>query len=121
MERDHLAQLLDENSDASSACRSALLQGAELIVWDGTTPADRMVPTYVRRQMLTIATGTATVGFPEALAALRSAGVAPVRLGQVTATEPPYLYMVFLTGEPTAVVACFGIRRDPQGAAAVTG
>jgi hypothetical protein len=113
MNRDSLAQLLDTPDYASSACRHALLGGADLIMWDGRTPADQMVPAYERRQARTVAAGLSTLGFPEALVALRDLHTEPVQLVQVTVTNPGYLFMVFLAGDPAAVVACIGIEQGP--------
>jgi hypothetical protein len=114
VERNELAQLLDTSTYAWGtyawgACRHALLDGAPFILWDGSVPASRLLPAYERREMRTVADGIATVGFAEAVASLRSAGNQPVRLGQVTVADPPYLFMLFLAGDESAVVACLGI------------
>jgi hypothetical protein len=111
MERDNLTTLLSDSGEASTACRDALLDGADLIMWNGWAPADRILPAYERREARTIAGGVSTLGFPEALDGLRRAGVRPVQVGQVTATTPPYVFMFFLTEEP-ALVACVGIGRS---------
>jgi hypothetical protein len=117
MERDALANLLDHTSSTATAtaCRTALLAGAELRIWGGGAPADQMLPAYQRRQVATASAGTATIGFPEALAALRHAGSQRVHLAQVTTTEPEYLYLVFLAGEPMTVIACIRIDKDNPG------
>lgn len=112
--RDHLAQLLDSPGYASSACRHALLEGAEFIVWDGSAPASGMVPAYERREAHTVARGIPTLGFPEALASLRSVGAAQVQLGQVTVANPPYLFMLFLAADSSEVVACLGVDQEHQ-------
>src|SRR5258705_253197 len=109
MERDQLANLLDQTDGTARACRAALLDGADYKLWEGTTPASRMLPAYERRQTQTIASGAITMGFAEALLALRGAGAADVRLGQVTVVSPPYMFMVFLAGDANAVIGCFGI------------
>ena len=114
MERDHLAHLLDRTDHASTACRTALLSGADFVLWDGSTPASRMVPAYERRQAQTTASGAATLGLDEALATLREAGVTGIRLGQVTLSDPPYVFMVFLAGDPASVIACFGVGASPS-------
>jgi hypothetical protein len=49
------------------------------------------------------------LGLDEALATLREAGVISVRLGQVTVSDPPCVFMVFLAGDPASVIACFGV------------
>jgi hypothetical protein len=109
VERNELAQLLDISGYASGACRHALLGGAGFTVWDDAVPASRIVPAYERRAVRTVAEGTPTLGFADAVAALRRIGTQPVRLGQVTVTEPPYVFMVFLSGDASTVVACLGI------------
>lgn len=116
MERDTLAQLLDQADPTAgaAACRTALVAGAELVIWGGGAPANQMLPAYQRRQVATVTAGTATTGFPEALAALRDAGTERVQLIQVSTTRPPYVYMVFLSGDPIAVVACVGIDKDQR-------
>ena len=111
MERNRLAQLLNGPGYAFSACRHALLEGAEFILWEGSAPAHRMLPAYERREAHTISEGIATLGFPEALVALRAVGAEPVRLGQVTVADPPYLFMIFLAADDAAVVACLGIEQ----------
>jgi hypothetical protein len=112
MERDQLAKLLDQTDGTARACRAALLDGADYKLWEGTTPASRMVPAYERRQTQTIASGASTMGFADALVTLRGAGVADIRLGQVTAVNPPYVFMVFLAEDSTSVVGCFGIGQS---------
>ncbi len=110
MERNQLATLLEGPGYASSACRHALLDGARFVVWDNAGPADRMVEAYERRAVSAAAAGTSTLGFAEALAALRAAGGQQVRLGTVTLADPSYRFTVFLAVDPEAVVACLGIQ-----------
>ena len=109
MKREDLAQLLDGASYAGAACRHALQDGAEFILWHGTAPADRMVPAYERRAARALADGVPTLGFTEALDGLRRAGRQDLLLGQVTLVDPPYLFMVFLAADAAALVACVGI------------
>lgn len=111
MQRDELTHLLDGGGNASQACRTALLSGADLTLWDDAAPAARIVPAYERRHARTISTGAKTLGFPEALTALRGAGGRAIRLGKVTSADPPYVFMVFLAAEPASVIACFGAER----------
>lgn len=73
-----------------------------------------MVPAYERRQAQTIASGAATLGLDQALTTLREAGVTGVRLGQVTVSDPPYVFMVFLAGDPASVIACFGVGQTAR-------
>ena len=117
MERNRLAALLDGPGYASSACRHVLLDGAWFVVWDKSGPADRMVETYERREASAAATGTSTLGFAEALTALRAAGRQQLRLSTVTLAQPAYQFTIFLALGLDAVVACLGIRGiDPPTA-----
>lgn len=114
MDRDRLAQLLDTPAYATSACRHALLDGAEFTVWEGSVPASSMVPAYERRERHTEAAGIPTVGFPAAIANLREMGTRRVQVGQVKVTNPPYVFMVFLDEDSTAVVACVGVDQQRE-------
>ena len=110
MTRDELAELLETPGYAASACRHALLDGARFVVWENSGPANQMVPAYERQEALAAGSGTASIGFSEALTALRAAGAQLVRLGTVTIAQPPYRFTVFLASDPQAVVACLGIE-----------
>ena len=112
MERDQLVELLDGPGDAGSACRHALLDGAAFLVWEGSAAADRMIPAYERRQRRAAAEGMATLGFSEALVALRAMGTQQLRLGQVALLDNTYRFMLFLAADLSAVVACLGIESD---------
>ena len=115
MDRQNLAALLEGPGYAEIACRQALLDGARFVVWDGSGRADLMVEAYERKQASALAAGTSTLGFAEALAALRSAGAQRLRLGNITLAVPPYRFTVFLAMDPEAVVACLGIEgRDDR-------
>jgi hypothetical protein len=111
MDQDHLTSLLSHSNDAGSACRDALLDGAELILWHGSAPADRMLAAYRRRHARTVADAVESIGFPEALENLGRAGTRELNLGQVTVADPAYVYMVFMSEDPPALVACVGIAR----------
>lgn len=114
MERNQLAELLDGPDYAFNACRHALLGGATFLVWEGSTAADRMVPAFERRQQRAAADGTATLGFPEGLAALRAMGTQPLRLGQVTLLDHTYRFMLFLDADLDTVVACIGVEGEQR-------
>jgi hypothetical protein len=102
-------ELLDGPGDAGNACRHALLDGAAFLVWKGSAAADGMVPAYERRRRAA-AEGVATLGFPEALVALRAMGTQQLRLGQVALLDNTYRFMLFLAADLSAVLACFGIE-----------
>jgi hypothetical protein len=111
VDQEYLCQLLDYSNEAGSACREALLHGAELIVWHGTAPADRVLAAYRRRHARTVADDVESIGFLEALDDLGRAGTCELTLGQVTVVDPAYVYMIFLTACPPSLVACVGIAR----------
>jgi hypothetical protein len=112
MDQQDLTDLLDGSTEAGSACRTALLEGAELILWQGSVPADRMLAAYRRRHAHVLADAVESVGFTEALEDLESAGTRQLNLAQVTVADPAYVYMLFLTYAPPALVACLGIARS---------
>jgi hypothetical protein len=112
MDRQRLTQLLNHTNEAGSACRDALLDGAELMLWRGSAPADRMLAAYRRRHAQTIADAIESIGFTEALDHLSLAGTRELSLGQVTRTDPEYVYMFFTTADPPTLVACLGIARE---------
>jgi hypothetical protein len=111
MDQKTLTRLLNHSNEAGEACRDALLDGADLILWRGAAPADRMLAAYRRRHARTIADAVESIGFTEALDDLRRAGTRQLHLGQVTAIDPNYVYMIFMTNEPETLVACLGIAR----------
>jgi hypothetical protein len=111
MDQNAVTQLLNRSSEAGEACRDALLDGAQLILWRGSAPADRMLAAYRRRHARAIADGVDTIGFVQALDDLGRAGTSQLSLGQVTVADPAYIYMIFMVNEPPALVACVGIAR----------
>jgi hypothetical protein len=112
MNQERITQLLNHSNEAGSACRDALLDGAELILWRGSAPADRMLAAYRRRYARAVADAVESIGFTEALDDLRRAGTRELNLGQVTVADPAYVYMIFTTEDPPTLVACVGIARD---------
>jgi len=112
MDQERLTQILADTNEAGSACRAALLNGAELILWRGSAPADRMLAAYRRRHAQILANATGSIGFTEALDQLARAGTRDLNLGQVTAAHPAYVYMIFTTNEPPRLIACVGIARN---------
>jgi hypothetical protein len=111
MDQESLTQLLNHSNEAGEACRDALLDGADLILWHGAAPADRMLAAYRRRHARTVADAVESIGFSEALSDLQRAGTSQLSLGQVTANDPAYVYMIFMSNDPPSLVACVGIAR----------
>ncbi|WP_405912691.1 hypothetical protein OG760_16065 [Streptomyces sp. NBC_00963] len=112
-ERDVLAQLLAGDDEASAAALEAFHSGASYIVWGGTPRADSLARTYGRRLRLTQSTGTQTVGLERAVQLLGRHD-RPVRLGQVKAADGTWVFLLFLTEDASALVACTSVRqREP--------
>jgi hypothetical protein len=111
MNQERIAQLLDGGTGAASACRAALIDGANLILWQSSAPADRMLAAYRRRHAQVLADAVDSIGFTEALDDLQRAGTRELCLGQVTVAHPAYIYMLFLTNDPPKLIACLGVAR----------
>jgi hypothetical protein len=112
MDRDRLVSLLSGSHDAHAACRAALRDGAPFVVYGHPLPANNFLGTYRRRQRHTRETGIPTLGFDLAIEALAAADTLPLRLGSVTATDPPYHFQLFLREDMSAVVACLGVDQQ---------
>jgi len=110
MDWDRLVRLLAGDDDASVAALAAVLSGASYVEWDGTVPAEWLARTYARRLRSTRRKGVETVGLERAVHLLGGHDQ-PVRLGRVTATDGAWVFMLFLTEDGGALVACTGVRR----------
>jgi hypothetical protein len=109
VDRDHLARILDCEGEAFAACRGAVLDGARFWVTDSTQPASELATTYARRERRIRQRGIPTLGFAEAVTALRDRGDGLVRLGAVDTDDPPYHFQLFINGDGTAMIACLGV------------
>ncbi|GGM02491.1 hypothetical protein GCM10010129_52260 [Streptomyces fumigatiscleroticus] len=103
-------RLLAGDDEASVAALAALLDGATYVVWDGAFPAEWCARTYARRLRNTRRKGVDTVGLERAVQLLGRHDQ-PVRLGQITAVDAAWIFMLFLTEDSGALVACTGVRR----------
>lgn len=113
MERDVLAQLLAGDDEASAAALEAFHSSTSYVVWDGTPHAGSLARIYGRRLRHTQRTGIQTVGLERAVQLLGQHD-RPVRLGQVKAADGRWVFMLFLTEDASALVACTGVRqREP--------
>ncbi|MEU8801275.1 hypothetical protein [Spirillospora sp. NPDC048819] len=114
MERETLAALLVGDQDAYSACREALLTGAEPSASSGLVPVSDLIATYAAREAITRENGIPTLGFAVALRSLRTCELEEVLLWWVTQLEPAYLFLLFLSADEARVVACIGVSQDPK-------
>ncbi|WP_139131925.1 hypothetical protein [Micromonospora chersina] len=112
MTRDELLSALADDVPAHRACRQALLQGAEFVVWDEGIPASHLESIYRRRERHIRRTGQRTIGLREAVEQLRERRPELVRLGKVTVKDPPWAYMLFLALDRPHVIGCTGVERD---------
>lgn len=112
MTRDELLSALVDDVPAHRACRQALLQGAEFVVWDDGIRASHLESIYRRRERHTRKTGQPTIGLREAVERLRDCGTELLRLGNVTVKDPPYAFMLFLALDQPRVIGCTGVKHD---------
>jgi hypothetical protein len=115
MRRDDLITLLAGAGPAETACRQALQErNAEYVVYAERMAAEQLANSYARRQRAMERTGTPTVGFPEAVQALRAYTPGEVLLGSVTLHDPPIHFQLFLTPDADKVLACLGVDQRPS-------
>jgi hypothetical protein len=107
--RDELLSAFVDDVPANRACQQALRQGAEFVIWDEGIPASHLEPIYRRRERHTRRTGQPTTGLREAVDRLRDCGTEPIRLGQVTAKDPAYTFILFLAMDQPHVIGCTGV------------
>ncbi|GAA1553242.1 hypothetical protein GCM10009827_087420 [Dactylosporangium maewongense] len=109
MDRGHLARLLDQDGEAFAACRHAVAAGANIQVWEGSTPASELAAIYARRLRLVQRRGTSEVGFADAVQSLRARGDESILIGAVDVHDPPYHFQLFLNVSATRLIACLGV------------
>jgi hypothetical protein len=115
MRRDDLVTLLAGAGPAETACRLALDRNAEYVVYAERMSAEQLANSYARRQRAMERAGTPTVGFPEAVRALRAHAPGEVLIGSVTIDDPPIHFQLFFTTGADKLVACLGVDQRPGG------
>lgn len=111
MERDQLMRLLAGGDEASKAALAALVEGADYVVWeDQALPSEAYARNYESRRGSLRRRGIETLGLERAVQLLRERAQ-PIRLGKITAVDRSWIFMLFLTGDGGALVACIGGRR----------
>lgn len=113
MQREQLEQLLVGDDQASVDALAALRNGGSFVVWNGAGPAESLARVYGRRLRHTRRKGTETTGLERAVRLLRQHGE-PVRLGQIRPADGSWTFMLFITEDSSAVVACTGVRRPAE-------
>jgi hypothetical protein len=117
VERGHLAQLLAGADEVRLLSRAALDAGVDYKVWPESVATHRLVSIYERRERGTRRSGQPSLGFAEALDALRSYDGAELAVGFIDDRHRGgYYFQIFLDPEFSSVVACFGVKstRDLQ-------
>ena len=105
-----LMRLLAGYDEASAAALAALQGGATCVVWDGTVPAERHAGVYARRLRRVRLQGIEPLGPERAVQLLREHG-RPVRGGLIDSADRTWTFLLFLTEDGSALVACAGVQR----------
>jgi hypothetical protein len=114
MERKQLERLLCEGDDTSSAALTALRAGASYVIWDGTTSPKSLAAIYGRRLRHTVRRGIETSGLARAVRRLDLYD-RPIRLGQIRTADRTWVFMLFLDGDGSTLIACTGVRQTQPG------
>ncbi|MGW8375183.1 hypothetical protein [Streptomyces sp. ODS28] len=118
MDRSELDRLLAGNGTrAAEAAREALGDTGNFAVWEGAVPARHLARIYGRRLRHTRRTGQRTLGLEDAVNRL-DAHRLPVSLGQITAEDRSWHFVLFLTEGHEEIVSCTGVRTaEPEDTA----
>lgn len=115
VDRTTLVELLDTSWEADSACRRALLDGADFHIWDeGPTPVNNLVHIYGRRERLTRRKRTASIGFSDAVVRLRACGFDEVLIGYVKDLDGRRHFQLFVAPDGSRIVSCLGVDRPGE-------
>ncbi|MFE9651576.1 hypothetical protein [Micromonospora sp. NPDC006431] len=110
MDQAALIALLSESPDPYPDCLAALEAGWPFTVFDKSERASHFAAIYQFREELVKENGGPTAGWHPGLEALAAAGDQPVRVGVVRVADPPRSFILFLSVDASAVVACIGTR-----------
>lgn len=115
VERSRLIQLLAGEGEVRLLSRSALSFGAPYEVWPEAVSTQRLLAVYERRQRGTRRSGQSSIGFGDALDALRAYGGADLSIGFIDdRNRGGYYFQLFMDTELNTVVACLGVE-SPRG------
>ncbi|WP_139238320.1 hypothetical protein [Streptomyces aidingensis] len=111
MERSRLAQLLAGADEVRVLSRTALVEGADYDIWPEAVETKRLISIYERRERGTRRSGQPSLGFGEALDALRAYSGAGLAMGFIDDRRGSgYYFQLFLDPETRSVVACIGVK-----------
>ncbi|WP_265569213.1 hypothetical protein [Streptomyces hygroscopicus] len=114
IDREALERLLVGKDEASSAALAVLRSGGSHVVWDRTTSAESLAHIYGRRLRHTRWKGIELTNLERTVELLGRHQQA-VRLGQITAPDRSWVYMLFLTEDGSRLIACTGVRQAHDG------
>ncbi|GED87079.1 hypothetical protein TNCT6_41640 [Streptomyces sp. 6-11-2] len=107
-------RLLEGVDEVRPLSRAALGAGAEYDIWpEGVLPR-RVVPIYERRERVACRSGQPSVGFEEAIDALRVHQGEKIATGFVDGrNRGGYYFQLFLDAGLNRILAVFGIKPSP--------
>ncbi|MFF4319972.1 hypothetical protein [Streptomyces sp. NPDC001568] len=107
-------RLLAGDDEASKAALAALVDGDDFVVWeDGTLSSEEQARRYEYRRGSLRRRGIETLGLERAVQLLGERDQ-PIRLGKITSVDRSRIFMLFLTEDGSALMACIGGQR-PDG------
>lgn len=111
VERSRLIQLLAGEGEVRLLSRSALSAGAAFEVWPEAVPAQRLLAVYERRRRGALGSGQSSIGFSDAVDALRAYDGAELSIGFIDdRSRGGYYFQLFMNTELDLVVACLGVE-----------
>lgn len=110
MEREQLERLLSGGDEASSAALAALRRGGSFVIWEGTASVEPVARIYGQRLRRTRRKGIQTIGFERAVELLKEHDQ-PIGMGQVRAGDGSWVFMLFLSEDGKALLACTGVQQ----------
>ena len=112
MNRESLEKILTGTDEVCRLARSALVAGASYRIWEGVSDIESTRTIYGRRYRTTRRVGQPSVGFSEAVEALRAYEGTEVAIGYVgDRPRGGFYFQIFLTPDLARVVACLGVER----------
>ncbi|MCX4628494.1 hypothetical protein [Streptomyces sp. NBC_01443] len=110
MERHVLERLLAGGDEASALALAALRTGATYSVGDSAHPAERHAGVFGIRLRRMRMHGVEPLGLERAVQLLSEHG-RPVRVGLIDSADRTWHFLLFLTEDGSALVACAGWQR----------